>query len=90
MSEIEVLVPIAETRSVEHPLAARPAALAACRVGMLDNCKANAMDLLAGVRDRLGLDGDIVTCRKDATAAAPDDVMAHLERCDAVVLAIAD
>lgn len=90
MSEIEVLVPIADTRNVEHPLAARPDALAQCRVGLLDNCKANARALLTNVQHQLGLDGDIVTCRKDATAAAPDDVMAHLRRCDAVILAIAD
>ncbi|MEX2482257.1 MAG: hypothetical protein WD928_15475 [Gammaproteobacteria bacterium] len=93
MSRLEVLVPVAVTRTVSHPLAARCATLDHVRIGWLDNMKANAAALLEEVATALRGRGhafEMVRVSKNATAAAPPGVMAHLETCDAVVLAIAD
>ena len=93
MSRLEVLVPVAETRVERRPLAPRLTRLSGARIGWLDNRKANAGALLGYVADALRADGfdfEVVRAAKNATAAAPDDVMAHLKTCHAVVLAIAD
>ena len=93
MTTVEVLVPVAATRVHDRPLAPRLTSLNGKRIGWLDNMKANAGDLLRGVADVLRAGGhsfEFVTAAKNATAAAPDAVMAHLKTCDAVVLAISD
>lgn len=93
MSQLEVLVPVAATRTQQHALAPRLADLSGIRIGWLDNRKANAGELLRQVAGELraaGHDFESVWARKNATAAAPDDVMAHLKTCHAVVLAISD
>jgi len=90
---IEVLVPVAPSRIIERPLAPRLTTLAGKRIGWLDNLKANAGALLADLADAFAARGFVferVLAAKNATAAAPADVMAHLKSCDAVVLAIAD
>lgn len=93
MTTVEVLIPVAATRIKERPLAPRLTALAGKRIAWLDNMKANAGELLRDVGEALRARGhafEIVTAAKNATAAAPDAVMAHLKTCDAVVLAISD
>jgi len=93
MNQIEVFVPTAEARTQKWPLAPRLDRLAGARIGWLDNMKANAGDLLGSVAAVLhenGVDFEMVTGSKNATAAAPQSVMSHLKTCDAVVLAIAD
>jgi hypothetical protein len=93
MTIVEVLIPVAATRVKDHPLAPRLTALSGKRIAWLDNMKANAGELLRGVADVLRAGGhrfEIITAAKNATAAAPDTVMAHLKTCDAVVLAISD
>lgn len=93
MSTIEVLVPVAPSRVANHPLAPRRAGLDSLRIAWLDNMKANAAGLLDAVATTLrarGLRFEAVRLSKNATAAAPAGVMAHLLACDAVVLAIAD
>lgn len=92
MKPIEVLVPVATTSVVLRPLAPRLLQLAGARIGWLDNQKANAGELLRQIAAllRTGIDFEIVNLAKNATTAAPDAIMAHLKRCDAVVLAIAD
>lgn len=93
MSTVEVLIPVAATRVAERPLAPRLATLEGKRVAWLDNMKANAGALLGEVAAILGARGhrfEVVSAAKNATAAAPADVMAHLKTCDAVVLAISD
>ena len=93
MTTVEVLIPVARTRVVERPLAPRLATLDAKRIAWLDNMKANAGELLRAVERELRAAGHefvSVTAAKNATAAAPAAVMAHLSTCDAVVLAIAD
>ena len=93
MNVLEVLSPVPATRTKHGTLAPRLTRLAGRRLGLLDNLKANAGDLLRQVAAHLGRAGqsfDIVTVTKNATAAAPASVMAHLKQCDAVILAIAD
>ena len=92
MAEIEVLVPVAQPRVERHELAARLAQLGGATIGWLDNEKSNARPLLEHVAQELQgtADFDAVFVEKNATAAAPDNVMDRLKTCDAVVLAIAD
>ncbi len=93
MTTVEVLIPVAATRVKESPLAPRLASLNGKRIGWLDNMKANAGELLRYTAEVLRARGHVfefVTAAKNATAAAPATVMAHLKSCDAVVLAIAD
>jgi len=93
MERIEVYSPVAQTRLRDRPLAGRLPQLSSRRIGWLDNSKANAGLLLGRVAAELisrGIDFVSVGASKNATAAAPEDVMSHLRTCDAVVLAIAD
>ncbi len=81
------------SRTQVHPLATRLTHLQGARIGWLDNMKANAGDLLrqvAAILREAGHSFDTVLLAKNATAAAPAEVMAHLKTCDAVILAIAD
>jgi hypothetical protein len=93
MQFIEVLDPTSRPRVAEHSLAPRRGSLAGKTIGFLSNRKANA-DLLLDClekefRGRLG-DFSVVKTGKGAASAAPEDVMARLRGCDAVVTALAD
>lgn len=93
MGEIEILVPVADARVVEHPLAARPRSLAGLRVGLVENQKANAASLIAEVGADLARRAgpfEAVHAQKPATAGSSVEVLAELRTCHAVVLAIAD
>ncbi len=93
MEDIEVFVPIGETRIVDRPLAPRLTQLNGARIGWLDNMKANAPELLRNIAAaliKLGANGEMLFASKNATAAAPESILAHLRNCDAVVLAISD
>ena len=93
MATIDVLVPVAAARVHERPLADRVAGLAGRRVGVLENQKANAALLTRTIVEELAARSgpfEIVSEHKAAPAGAPAEVMGRLQRCDAVVLAIAD
>jgi hypothetical protein len=93
MDKLEVLIPTPQTRTVKWPLAPRLTSLKDVRIGWLDNMKANAKELLHGIAEVLqdgNADGEMLVLSKNATAAAPESVLAHLRTCDAVVLAISD
>jgi len=93
MNELEVLIPVASTRTKRGVLAPRLDKISGRRLGLLDNLKANAGELLKTVTEILRSKGHVFetfTANKNATAAAPDAVMAHLMQCEAVILAIAD
>lgn len=93
MAEIEIYSPIARTRITTRPLATRPDSLSGRRIGWCDNLKANAGPLLEFTQQQLaanGLQFESFHGTKNATAAAPPALLAHLQTCDAVVLAIAD
>jgi hypothetical protein len=91
--DVEVLVPVSRVDVVPQPLASRLERLRGRRIGLLDNQKANAGllldDLAAELQRRAGPFEEIRKV-KAATTAAPTEVMGRLQRCDAVVLAIAD
>ena len=93
MADLEVYIPIAETRGVERQLAPRVSDLTGSKIVLFDNQKANARELLASVADQLEAehqDINVDASSKNATTPASDELMAHLKNCDAVVLAIAD
>jgi hypothetical protein len=93
MARIEIYSPIARTRITTHPLAARPDSLSGLRIGWCDNLKANAGSLLECTAEQFaagGLQFESFHGTKNATAAAPPELLVHLQTCDAVVLAIAD
>lgn len=93
MGLIEVLNPTAEARAPELPLAQRHADLRGKTIGFLNNRKANASLLLEQVeeilRARFG-EFTVVKGDKNAAMGAPEEVMARLSPCDAVVTAIGD
>lgn len=93
MPRIDIFSPVAVTRTTTYPLAERPESLHGRRIGWVDNLKANAGTLLELTAQQLaagGLKFESVHATKNATAAAPPELLAHLKTCDAVVLAIAD
>lgn len=94
MSDVEVHIPIAESRLQSYSLAPRLDIFGNAKLGWLDNMKANAGELLSVIAERTQAHAsgplNMVTQSKNATAPAPEAVMAHLKTCDAVVLAIAD
>ena len=95
MTELEIHIPTPEFRQQSHPLAPRLSSLNNVKIGWLDNMKANANELLSEVARSAQISCakqqfTIVTDSKNATAPAPESVIAHLQTCDAVVLAIAD
>ncbi|MCP5026382.1 MAG: hypothetical protein GY929_08870 [Actinomycetia bacterium] len=93
MGMIEILSPVSAPRIDEVPLASRRRSLDGLTVGVFDNGKANAERLVGAVAAELGARGatfESVYEHKMATLPAPDEVMGRLQRCDAVVLAIAD
>ncbi|MDA0822064.1 MAG: hypothetical protein O3C28_06525 [Proteobacteria bacterium] len=93
MDTLEIFVPVAAPRTEKRPLAPRLNQISGMRIAWLDNMKANAQTLLDNVRFFLNekhADLEIIVLSKNATAAAPEAILAHLKSCDAVVLAIAD
>lgn len=93
MAEIEIYSPRAKTRTSNRPLADRIKILQGKRIGFLNNMKANAESLLHQLTLELTAHNGVFSveiAEKNPTTAAPDDVIAHLSSCDAVVLAIAD
>jgi hypothetical protein len=93
MDSIEVYIPTADTRIVERTLAARLSQFAGAKIGWLDNMKANAPQLLREVAAEFSSRSagvEMLFASKNATAAAPEAVLAQLRTCDAVVLAISD
>ena len=93
MDEIEVYIPTGDTRNIQFALAPRLDCLAKKKIAWLDNQKANAALLMVNAAKLLGAhapDSNHHFYSKNATKPAPDAVMAYLQTCDAVVLAIAD
>jgi len=93
--ELEVLVPVSPPSVVERPLASRLDGLTGRRIGLLANGKANAAELLefvgAGLGARLaGIELVRETKPQGPTIGAPAEVMGRLQKCEAVILAIAD
>lgn len=95
MATIVVLDPIAEVRDVAARLRERPATLDGKRLGLLDNTKANASELLRAVearlRSRFRLDAVLHKAKPLAAVGADPAVLDELAaRCDVAIVAIGD
>ena len=92
---IRILDPTLGTASAAVPRAARPAALAGLRLGLLANGKSNGMALLERIAARLaerhGVAVVLREAKTNASAPAPEDIAERLaSRCGAVVTAVGD
>ncbi len=93
MASLQILSPVAPSRTDVRPLAGRLDGLDGARVALLDNQKANAGELLAAVGEHLAERYPTIELsveRKIATSASPADVVEAVVAIPAVVLAIAD
>ena len=93
MDELTVLDPTAEMEVERIPMAARPADLAGKRVGILDNSKERADEILRRIEERLketAAVAAVVWRRKDFyTKQAPTALIEDLARqCDVVISAV--
>jgi hypothetical protein len=93
--DVEVLSPVSPPSVEVLPLAMRPGSLDGLRVGVLSNMKSNATELLDFVSDELRERVATIEVVRELkpqgpTVAAADDVMGRLQKCEAVILAIAD
>jgi hypothetical protein len=93
--DLEVLSPVSPPSVEVLRLAPRPPSLDRLRVGVLSNVKSNATELLDVVSDELRERTSTIQIVRELkpqgpTVAAAEDVLARLQQCEAVILAIAD
>lgn len=91
---IRVYDPTAEDTLPEQSGAERLTALAGCTVGLLDNSKIHVRELLdhmeSILRTQYGV-AHVVRLRKpDASRPAPAEVIAAMQRCEAIISAVGD
>jgi hypothetical protein len=89
---IEILDPTGEPTTAPARVATRIQAGAARRIGVIDNGKPNAGNLLDGLLEVLGLEASQVRRfkKRSASEAADSAVLGELSECGLVVTAIAD
>ena len=91
---ITVLDPTSESERQPNQLAPRLTSLQGCRVGVLDNRKANAdrlFDLVeAMLRDRYQAQVVVRRQKPDFSRPAPSEVLEDLRACDAVLTGVGD
>jgi hypothetical protein len=91
---IRVLDPTASTPNGETRNTPRLATLAGCTVGLLDNGKIRARELLDHVEEMLRAQhgvAHVVRLRKpDASRPVPAGVVADMRQCDAIISAVGD
>jgi hypothetical protein len=95
MDKIEVLVPVAETRSMEIKMPERPRDLNGKVIGFLWNNKPNGDLLLGNLKEALEKKSRLATTLMEkksiAASGATPEVLEDLSaQCDLVVLAIGD
>lgn len=94
MTEFLLLDPTAQPGGEQVSLAPRPDDLRGKRLGLIDNTKANAAELLEAVAALLADDlapAEILRRRVPATLPADDDLLDELAReCDLVIEAVGD
>lgn len=92
--EFLLLDPTAQPTTTSVALAPRPADLRQKRLGLLDNTKANAGELLEAVAALLEGDlepAEVVRLRVPATLPADDELLDEIARqCDLVIEAVGD
>lgn len=93
MPAIELLDPRGALRVTEQPLAPRSGQLTRTKIGFLSNKKANATLLLQEIErllhERFG-EFEAVYGEKGAAVPVPEDFLAELETCSAVLTGMAD
>lgn len=91
---IRVYDPTAEDSPPAQAPVERLTTLRGCTVGLLDNSKIRVRELLDAMAEILRRDygvADVLRLRKsDPSRPAPPEVMAALERCDALISAVGD
>jgi hypothetical protein len=89
---IEVLSPVGIRRTERRPLAARPQSLAGRVIGLMDNNKPGARQLLEGIKDELAHRGvQTFFYRRKAHPSGPSPYVEEVAaRSDAVVGALGD
>ena len=91
---IRVFDPTAEDATAPNPGAARLTSLEGRTIGLLDNSKFRARELLDHVeiilRARFGV-AQVLRLRKpDASRPAPPEMLADMQRCEAIIAAVGD
>ena len=94
-NDIIVIDPAAEDSATAMPLAARLPSLAGRRIGLIDNSKHMASELLDDVQALLQLHYDVASFtrhrKSNPSVATPPDVLSSLtQSCDALVHGVAD
>lgn len=91
---IRVFDPTAEDAAATRPGAGRLTSLAGRTIGLLDNSKIHVRELLDHVEEILRAQygvAQVVRFRKpDASRPAPPEVLAAMQRCEAVISAVGD
>ena len=91
---IRVFDPTAEDATATNPEAARLTSLAGRTIGLLDNSKFRVRELLdhveAILHTRFGV-AQVLRLRKpDASRPAPPEMLADMQRCEAIIAAVGD
>lgn len=91
---IRVLEPTFGTSGVTAEPVPRLSSLEGCTVGLLDNSKIKVRELLDHMEDILcsqyGVANVIRLTKPDASRPAPDEVVAQMKACEAVISAVGD
>ncbi|MGQ4810605.1 hypothetical protein NKDENANG_04088 [Candidatus Entotheonellaceae bacterium PAL068K] len=91
---IRVLDPTAEGAAVTTRSTARLASLEGCTIGLLDNGKIRARELLDYMEEMLQSQYGVTQVRRfkkpDSSRPAPPNVMADIQQCAAVISAVGD
>lgn len=91
---IRVLDPTFGAASTTNGLVPRLSSLEGCTVGLLDNSKIKVRELLdymeAILRSQYGVANVLRLKKPDASRPAPDDVVAQMKTCEAVISAVGD
>ena len=91
---IRVYDPTADDATSTNPSAARLTSLAGRTIGLLDNSKFRVRELLDYMEDMLRSQynvAEVLRFRKpDPSRPAPAEVMAAMQRCEAIISAVGD
>jgi hypothetical protein len=91
---LRVLDPTAEDTAAPATGTARLQSLQGCTVALLDNGKIRVLELLNYMEDMLRSEYGVADVRRfkkpDASRPVPDDIIAEMKGCDAMISAVGD
>ena len=91
---IRVLDPTAEDTGLQTASTARLTSLAGRTIGLLDNGKIRVYELLNAMEEILRTQHGVAQVlrfkKPDASRPAPDEVVADMKQCDAIISAVGD